>query len=198
MRITILGLGNMGRAFAGRALERGHDVTVWNRSAGQAAELVAKGATEAGTRRAAAADADVVLVVLADDAAVESVCLGDDGVLAALGPTAVLANVSTVSPDTVRRLAEAGPPERVLDAPVMGSPAAVAAGQGRFLVGGPLPTIRDLDPLWHDLGAGIHPLRDGRERGNDEARRQPAADHRRRRPGRGHHHGPPAAASATP
>jgi 3-hydroxyisobutyrate dehydrogenase-like beta-hydroxyacid dehydrogenase len=95
-----------------------------------------------------------VLVVLADDVAVESVCLSDDGVLAALGSTAVLANVSTVSPDTVRRLAEAGPPARVLDAPVMGSPAAVAAGEGRFLVGGPLPTIADLEPLWHDLGAG--------------------------------------------
>jgi 3-hydroxyisobutyrate dehydrogenase-like beta-hydroxyacid dehydrogenase len=129
MRITILGMGNMGRAFAARAIETGHQTTVWNRTPGRVAALVASGAIEANTSTAAAG-ADAVLVVLADDAAVLDVCLGDDGVLASLEPDALFANVSTVSPETARRLAELGPEGRVLDAPVMGSPAMIAGGLG--------------------------------------------------------------------
>jgi 3-hydroxyisobutyrate dehydrogenase-like beta-hydroxyacid dehydrogenase len=154
MRIAVLGMGNMGRAFATRALERAHLVTVWNRSAGRATDLVAKGAVEAESPQAAVMGSEVVLVVLADDAAVLEVCLGDDGALASLGPTAVLANISTVSPDTVRRLAEAGPEGRVLDSPVMGSPSLIAAGMGSFLIGGPSTAVEMLDSLWSDLGVG--------------------------------------------
>ncbi len=154
MRIAVLGLGNMGRAFAARGLETGHQVTVWNRSPGRAAELVAQGAVEARSPARAVSGADAVLVVLADDSAVSEVCLGSDGALASLGPGAVLANISTVSPDTARHLAEEGPDDRVLDAPVMGSPAMIEGGFGRFLIGGPAPTVAALDPLWNDLGAG--------------------------------------------
>ena len=144
----------MGQAFASRALDRGHQVTVWNRSPGRAGELVAAGATEAGRPAEAVAGAEVVLVSLADDAAVTDVCLGADGALAALPEDAILANVSTVAPETARRLAAAGPAGRVLDAPVMGAPAAIARGDGRFLLGGPAETVDRLEPLWDDLGAG--------------------------------------------
>jgi len=154
MRITILGMGNMGRAFADRAIETGHQTTVWNRTPGRVADLVASGAIEANTSSAAAAGADAVLVVLADDAAVLDVCLGDDGVLASLEPDAVFVNISTVSPETARRLAELGPEGRVLDAPVMGSPTMIAGGLGRFLIGGPAPAITAIEPLWNDLGSG--------------------------------------------
>jgi 3-hydroxyisobutyrate dehydrogenase len=154
MRISVLGLGNMGRAFAARGLETGHQVTVWNRSPDRAAELVENGAVETQSPETAVSSADVVLAVLADDTAVLDVCLGSDGALASLGPAAVFANISTVSPDTARRLAAAGPEDRVLDAPVMGSPAMIVGGLGRFLIGGPAPTIAAVDPLWNDLGAG--------------------------------------------
>ncbi|MCW2723919.1 MAG: 6-phosphogluconate dehydrogenase NAD-binding protein [Frankiales bacterium] len=154
MRVSVLGLGNMGRSFATRALDRGHEVRVWNRSPGRAGELVAKGGVEAKTVREAVAPADVTLVIVADDAAVESVCLGVDGAVAALAPDGVLAQVSTVRPRTVRRVAEAGAEGRVLDAPVMGSPAAVSRGEARFLLGGDAGTVSQLDPLWSDLGAG--------------------------------------------
>jgi 3-hydroxyisobutyrate dehydrogenase-like beta-hydroxyacid dehydrogenase len=115
---------------------------------------VASGAIEANTSTAAAAGADALLVVLADDAAVLDVCLGGDGALASLEPHAVFANVSTVSPETARRLAELGPDGRVLDAPVMGSPAMIAGGLGRFLIGGPASAITAIEPLWNDLGSG--------------------------------------------
>ena len=154
MRLAVLGLGNMGRAFAAIALEKGHQVTVWNRSANRASDLVSQGAMEADTPESAVADSDVTLIVVADDDAVLSVCHGSGGVLEALPPGATLAIVSTVAPETVRQLAGAGPRDRVLDSPVMGSPSLVAAGMGSFLIGGPLPTVSELDSLWNDLGSG--------------------------------------------
>jgi 3-hydroxyisobutyrate dehydrogenase-like beta-hydroxyacid dehydrogenase len=147
----------MGRSFAGRALAQGHQVTVWNRSPGKAADLVADGAREADSPQDAVDGVDVVLVVLADDAAVLDVCTGDNGVVVSLGPSTVLANVSTVSPATIRHVAEIGPSDRILDAPVMGSPENVANGHARFLLGGSTETIAALDPLWDELGSGyIH------------------------------------------
>jgi 3-hydroxyisobutyrate dehydrogenase-like beta-hydroxyacid dehydrogenase len=154
MRLAVLGLGRMGRAFASRALQKGHHVTAWNRSPGRAGELVARGAVEAATPAEAAAHAEVTLVVVADDAAVEEVCLGKHGALGSLAADAVLANVSTVAPETVRQLAEAGPAGRVLDTPVMGSPAAIVRGEGRFFVGGPDEAVARVDPLLKDLGSG--------------------------------------------
>jgi 3-hydroxyisobutyrate dehydrogenase-like beta-hydroxyacid dehydrogenase len=154
MRVAVLGMGNMGRAFAALALEHGHHVTVWNRTPNRATDLVSGGAVETHSSEDAVAESDVVLVVLSDDGAVLSVCLGEHGVLNALPRGATLAIVSTVSPDTVRRVAKVAPEGVVLDAPVMGSPSAIAAGMGSFLIGGPLPGVTGLDALWSDLGAG--------------------------------------------
>src|ERR1017187_1061913 len=154
MRVAVFGMGNMGRAFAARALERGHQVTVWNRTAHRAADLISSGAVEKHSPKEAVADSDVVLMVLADDDAVLSVCLSEHGVLNSLPPGATLAIVSTVSPDTVRRVAEVASEGAVLDAPVMGSPSMIAAGMGSFLIGGASPTVTSLDALWSDLGAG--------------------------------------------
>jgi 3-hydroxyisobutyrate dehydrogenase len=154
MEVTVLGMGSMGTAFASRALGTGHRVTVWNRSPGRVGALVAAGAVEAADVTTAVHGAEVVLVVVADDDALRQVCLGDDGALAAMGPYAVLANLSTVAPETIRQLAEVGPEGRVLDAPVLGSPAMVADGGARFFLGGPAATTEALGPLWDDLGSG--------------------------------------------
>jgi 3-hydroxyisobutyrate dehydrogenase-like beta-hydroxyacid dehydrogenase len=154
MRLAVLGMGGMGHAFAARALEKGHHVTVWNRSAGRAADLISAGAIEAPSAGAAVVESEVVLIVVADDTAVDSVCLGEHGVMGSLPTGATLAIVSTVAPGTVRRIADAGPRDRVLDAPVMGSPASIVAGMGSFLIGGHWPTVTSLESLWNDLGAG--------------------------------------------
>jgi 3-hydroxyisobutyrate dehydrogenase len=143
----------MGRAFALRALEREHQVTVWNRSPGRTADLVDRGAMEAESPGTAARDADVVLMVLTDDAPVLTMALGDEGLLAQLGADTVFVNSSTVSPETARLLAAAGPSGRVLDAPVLGSPDMITTGLGTFLIGGPMETVDSLGPLWHDLGS---------------------------------------------
>jgi 3-hydroxyisobutyrate dehydrogenase len=143
----------MGRAIASRALATGHAVTVWNRSPAAAAELVGSGARHAESIGDAVASAEVALLVVADDDAAEAVCLGG-GAMAALSSAAVLANISTVSPQTARRLAAAGQAGQVLDAPVNGAPALVADGGGHFLIGGDEHTVTSLESLWRDLGSG--------------------------------------------
>jgi 3-hydroxyisobutyrate dehydrogenase-like beta-hydroxyacid dehydrogenase len=86
MRVSVLGMGQMGRALARRALGHGHQVVVWNRTPGRVPELVVAGGVGAPTPADAARGADVVLVVVADDAAVGEVCLGHEGALAASVP----------------------------------------------------------------------------------------------------------------
>jgi len=94
--------------------------------------FISSGRRREALSKEAVADSDVVLMVLADDDAVLSVCLSEHGVLNSLPPGATLAIVSTVSPDTVRRVAEVASEGAVLDAPVMGSPSMIAAGMGSF------------------------------------------------------------------
>ncbi|MBV9279102.1 MAG: NAD(P)-dependent oxidoreductase, partial [Chloroflexi bacterium] len=153
MRIAVLGLGNMGRAAATRLLGKGYEVGVWNRSPDKAAELVERGAAEAPTVAEAVAGSDVVLTLLANDAAVKEVCLGEGNALAHLGPGAVLADMSTVHPDTSRALAAAASGGRFVEAPILGGPEAFASGKARLLLGGPEGVVHGLGRLWSDLAA---------------------------------------------
>ena len=83
MKIGFLGLGNMGAAMAGNLLAN-HELVVWNRSPEKAKPLVAKGAVLARTPREAASGCAVVMSMLADDAALEQVLIGKDGLLEGL------------------------------------------------------------------------------------------------------------------
>jgi 3-hydroxyisobutyrate dehydrogenase-like beta-hydroxyacid dehydrogenase len=123
----------MGRAFAAKIGTDEAPVRVWNRTADRAGEL--RHAIEVTTPAALVAEADIVLTSLTDDAAVERVY---DGLLA--GPTEgrLFVEMSTIRPETVRavaaRVEAAG--GRLIDAPVAGGPAIVAAGQSLAFVGG--------------------------------------------------------------
>ena len=118
-------------------------------------------------------------------------CLpGRRGVLASLGPSAVFANVSTVAPSTIRRLADAGPAERILDSPVMGSPEMIAAGFGSFLIGGCPFGDHGRGTALDGSRLGLHALRAIRDGGHHEDRPEHAADHGRGGARRGHRHGP--------
>jgi 3-hydroxyisobutyrate dehydrogenase len=144
MKVAVLGLGSMGRAFAIRAQERGHEVVGWNRTPREV-DL-----PTAGSPQEAVAGTDVVLVVVADGPAVEAVLTAE--LLGSLRPEALVAVACTVAPQTVRAI---DLPGRVLDTPVLGSPSAIAAGQGRFYVGGPDEAVARVTPLLADLGAGV-------------------------------------------
>jgi 3-hydroxyisobutyrate dehydrogenase len=139
----------MGRAIAGRLLEGGHQVTVWNRSAGGAGELVSAGAHVANSVADAAGGAEIVVTALANDDAVRSVALGEDGLLANIGAAQVYADCSTVSPDLSDELEQAF--LRFAATPVLGSPTAVRAGQATYLAGGRAPTLDALAPMLASL-----------------------------------------------
>ena len=117
MRVAVLGTGTMGAGMAGSLLRAGHAVTVWNRTAARAEPLAAAGATVAGTPAEAVAGAEVVVVMLFDEAAVLDV-------LAAAGPSdAVWLQASTIGPDGTERVAALAAEQglRLVDAPVLGT-----------------------------------------------------------------------------
>jgi 3-hydroxyisobutyrate dehydrogenase len=144
MDVAVLGMGRMGRALAGRLLEGGHHVTVWNRSKGRAGELVAAGATEADSVADAVKGVDVVLTMVANDDAVRAVAFGQ--LRPSIGDGTIYVDSSTVSPGLSAELAEAFDP-RFLAMPVLGSPAAVSAGQAVFLTGGDAAIVDRLGPV---------------------------------------------------
>ena len=153
MRLSVLGMGNMGHALASRLLERGHDVTIWNRTAGKADDLVQRGAVEAAALDGAVQGAEAVMMCLTNDAAVRSVAL-DGGVAAALPSGSVLVDMSTVSPETSRTVGAAVSAGSFVDAPVLGGPDAFRNGKAKLLLGGERPVVDRLDALWDDLSAG--------------------------------------------
>lgn len=133
-KVAFLGLGHMGTPMARRLLTAGHPLTVWNRTAARAAPLVAEGAVLAASPAAAVRDADVVVTVLADPAALASVAAD---AVPAVRDGAHWVEMSTVGPEAVRELAgRLGDRVTLVDAPVMGSTDRAAAGELGILAGG--------------------------------------------------------------
>jgi 3-hydroxyisobutyrate dehydrogenase len=155
-KIAFLGLGTMGIGMTGRLLDAGFPLTVWNRNPSRVEPLRQRGATPAGTPREAAANADVVIAMLADDDASRSVWTGADGAIEGLREDAVAIECSTLSPEWVVDLATLVEDRGAafLDAPVTGSKPQAAAGEMLFLVGGDaevLDRVRDvLRPMSRD------------------------------------------------
>jgi len=149
--LAILGTGHMGTAMALRLLSAGHRVTAWNRATARTVALADAGAEIAATAAEAVAGADLVITMLTDAAAVESVLLGPAA--AALQPGTIVVQMSTISPDEVRTLA-ARLPERVsfLDAPVGGSVGAAETGALTIFAGGPPPVLDSAEPVLRALG----------------------------------------------
>lgn len=143
--IAFLGLGRMGAPMARRLLGTGNDLIVWNRTVERTQPLVASGARAAATPAEAAAEADVVITMLADPAALEAVLFGTDGVAGGIRPTACLVEMSTVGPAAVAALRERLPAGTgFVDAPVMGSVGPAASGELTVLAGGDVDRVEKL------------------------------------------------------
>jgi 3-hydroxyisobutyrate dehydrogenase len=136
-KVAFIGLGRMGHGMAGRYLDAGFSVAVWNRSKAKAEGLIARGARWASSPADAAVDADAVVTMVADDAASRAVWLGREGAAAAMKPGALAIECSTVSHqhalDLSRELRGRG--FVYIDSPVTGLPDAAAAGKLTLLVG---------------------------------------------------------------
>lgn len=135
--VAFCGLGQMGEPMAARILDGPDQLVVWNRTPERATALVERGARLARSPAEAAADADVVVTMVATPEALEAVVFGDDGVAAGMGDGTSLVDMSTVGPTAVRGLAaRLAPGADVLDAPVLGSVRQATEGALEIFVGG--------------------------------------------------------------
>jgi len=152
--VGFIGLGLMGRPMAANLLNAGHEVTVWNRTASRADDLAAQGAKRAATPRELAAASEVVITIVSDPPALESVLWGDDGVFAGLKRGSVLVDSSTVSPALERRAAAAAAAQgaEFLEAPVTGGTWGAEKGELVFMVGGEAATLKRVEPVLGVMG----------------------------------------------
>ena len=136
-KVAFVGLGRMGHGMAGRYLDGGFTVAVWNRSKAKAEDLIARGARWAASPADAADGADAVVTMVADDEASRAVWLGKDGAVRTAKPGALAIECSTVSYnhaiELARELRESG--LVYIDSPVTGLPDAAASGKLTLLVG---------------------------------------------------------------
>jgi 3-hydroxyisobutyrate dehydrogenase-like beta-hydroxyacid dehydrogenase len=148
-RVGFIGLGKMGRPMALNLVSAGFDTTVYNRSRETAEAVGEKGATVAASPREVAASADIVITMLADEAAVGSVFGGTDGALSAARPGQVFVEMSTVGPVAARALGEtvAATGAEMIDSPVSGSVPAATDGTLLALVGGSDEAVGQVAPV---------------------------------------------------
>jgi 3-hydroxyisobutyrate dehydrogenase len=136
-KVAFIGLGRMGHGMAGRYLEAGFTVAVWNRSKAKAQDLIARGARWAASPEDAAIDADAVVTMVADDEASRAVWLTKDGAAANMKAGTLAIECSTVSYRHVLEMAGVLRERGIvyIDSPVTGLPDAAASGKLTLLVG---------------------------------------------------------------
>lgn len=158
-RIAYLGLGTMGRGMAGNLVKAGHDVTVWNRSAGRSVP----GAETASTVAEAVDGAEFVLYCFADDRAVRDVVLSEGGLAGLVSASAVVIDLSTISPEASEeeRAAFEARDVRFLDAPVFGSKGEAEAGGLWVVVGGDAEVYEVSRPVLEAVSETVHHIGPG-------------------------------------
>jgi 3-hydroxyisobutyrate dehydrogenase len=148
-KLGYLGAGLMGLPMAGRLLNAGHDVTVWNRSAEKAAALVKAGAKPAGSPRNVATAATIVFMCVTDAHAVEEVVFGGEGLAAAPGAGKLVVDFSSIHPDAARAIAarlKAANGMGWIDAPVSGGTKGAEEGTLVVMAGGDAADIERVRP----------------------------------------------------
>jgi 3-hydroxyisobutyrate dehydrogenase-like beta-hydroxyacid dehydrogenase len=155
--IGFIGLGAMGTPMAVNLTAAGYKLRVYNRTAAKADTLVAAGATRVDRPGDAALAGGVVITMLADDASLEQVTLGADGLAERLGRGGIHISMSTVAPATTRRLAEhhAASGSTLISSPVFGRPDAAKAKRLWVLAAGPAAAKSAVKPVLEAMGQAI-------------------------------------------
>ncbi|MCG6203531.1 NAD(P)-dependent oxidoreductase [Rhodopseudomonas sp. HC1] len=157
IRVGFIGLGKMGHGMAGRMLDAGFDVAVWNRNAVKADDLIARGARRAATPAEAARGADAIITMVSDDDASQAVWLGAEGAATASKAGALAIECSTVSYQHALDLAAAIRASGLIyiDCPVTGLPDAAARGELTLLIGAEAGDLDTARPFLAALGQTI-------------------------------------------
>jgi 3-hydroxyisobutyrate dehydrogenase-like beta-hydroxyacid dehydrogenase len=156
--IGFVGLGHMGGNMASRFLHAGYTVYGEDRSRDQAQPLADEGLRWCDTPRAVAEAADVILTSVPNDAVLDQVASGPDGILAGIAADEIWIDMSTVSPRASRDMAERvrARGATMLDAPVSGSVPQVQAGTLTIMVGGDEQAYARVEPILRELGTPTH------------------------------------------
>ena len=157
LRIGWIGTGVMGLSMAGHLQDAGHSLTVYNRTRAKADPLLAKGAQWAETPRQAAANADVVFTIVGYPQDVESVILGEEGVLQGLPAGGIVCDMSTSSPSLAERIADVALLQGCLslDAPVTGGDVGARNATLSIFVGGEKEGYEKLESCFKNMGKNI-------------------------------------------
>jgi 3-hydroxyisobutyrate dehydrogenase len=156
-KVAFIGLGRMGHGMAGRYLDNGFDVAVWNRSRSKAEDLIARGARWSTSPEDAAIDADAVVTMVADDEASQAVWLTKDGAAATMKAGTLAIECSTVSYNHALEMANTLRERGLIyiDSPVTGLPDAAAAGKLTLLVGADPADLERAQPYLEPLASTI-------------------------------------------
>ena len=154
--LGFVGLGAMGSRLTRRLLDAHHPVVGYNRTREKAQPLVDAGMRPANSPREVAEASEVVFSMVTDNAALRSVTLGADGIVAGLRSGAVYVEMSTVSPAATREIGEAVAARGavMLDAPISGSTITVEQGQASIAVGGDAGALERVRPYLLAMGPG--------------------------------------------
>ncbi len=157
MRVGFIGLGKMGAPMCRRLLANGFSLTVHNRSREKVEMLVQEGANAADSAREVVDASDAVLACLPDGPTVESVFLGDDGIVESARPGQALVDHSTVSSRISKRIGEAAALKGALfiDAPISGGVERAADGSLTIMAGGDDEAFNAVLPVFRAMGGNI-------------------------------------------
>ena len=152
--LGFVGLGVMGSRMAARLLDKGHTVTGYNRTRPKAQWLLDKGMNWGDSPRAVTESADITFSMVTNTAALEQIAEGSSGVLAGLSSGKVWVDMSTVSPDASRALAQKAREKGadMMDVPVSGSVLTLEQGKLSTMAAGRQQTFECVKPLLLDLG----------------------------------------------
>lgn len=155
MQIGFIGLGHLGTAIAENILGKRQQLYVYNRTASKAQALIEKGAVFCESVKELASACDVIFSIVSDDAALNHITKGNDGVARNLKAGGIHICMSTILPATTSQLAEVHKQHNnhYIAAPVMGRPEAARAGKLNFLISGEKEIIDKIKPLLQDAGA---------------------------------------------
>ena len=158
--VGLIGLGLMGRPMGMNLIKAGYPLTVWNRTASRAEELVAAGAKLAKSPQEVAAASDFLLTMVSDPPALEEVLWGNSGAMPSLKRGSTYIDSSTVSPALARKIAAACAERgvRFLDAPVTGGDWGAKKGELVFMIGGDAETLKEAEPILSVMGKKLFHL----------------------------------------
>lgn len=155
--VGYIGLGLMGKPMATNILKAGYPLVVHNRSRGAVQEFKSQGAIEAFSPKEVAQQADYIFTNLPDSPDVEEIVLGENGIIEAVKPEAIVIDNSTIKPSSARLIAERLAEKNVssLDAPVSGGDIGAINGTLTIMVGGPKEAFNKVLPIFQVIGKSI-------------------------------------------